>query len=741
MRRISAPSISLLSRLCATAALVSVPGMAVAETGLEDIIVTAQKRAENIQDLPISIAVLGEAALDQQGIANFQDLIGGAIPALRVAPLAGRTSALSVTMRGIGSGDATQISRDSAVGIYIDGIYLGRVQGLGTELFDLERIEVLRGPQGTLFGRNAVGGAINIISKRPTGELGGEIDMGAGNFDSRHLTARLNLPEIAGIRIKLDGLIARRGGLVDNPMQGAWDWGEYRRHGFRVQALARPAEGVELLYSFDVSRDKASQIYMQIEGPVPSRVAALPPIFSFEPSRVKRARLGVPLDPSVAKVSGHSFTASWQVSDAIILRSITAYRELSQTQEDNDIGHQVGFRPNGTFARNSRARVDQDQFSQELQLVGSTPSLKYVLGAYLFDEDASDSAYAPFLYRWNAAGTAFTVNSPPVGGLPPDRSSSNTVRSRALFGQATWTPPMLSDRLHLTAGARYTHDRKYGDIELLRGLPSPLAYRFKSSRVDPMASIGLDLSDNVNAYVRYGIAYRAGGASSRSPTFRSFGEEEVRSWEAGLKSELWDRRVRLNVAAYTMDYRDLQIIFPNPSNPSETETMNTDQPARIRGIEADVTVSPAPGLTLNGSYSYTDTRFPPQLNPITGTVQLVGAAFTPKHAATVAIDYEVPLSEMALRFHGDMNYSSRFLTQASSPVESDSYALFNARITLADIKLGSLAGVSLSAWGKNLTNKSFQTFRFDFAGTGLTNGRVAALNDPRTYGVQLAVKF
>ncbi|MDP3676021.1 MAG: TonB-dependent receptor [Novosphingobium sp.] len=710
------------------------------EAGLGEIIVTAQKRAENSQDTPISISVLGEAALEQQGISGFQDLVNGAIPALRIAPTAGRPSALAITMRGIASGDPTSISRDTAIGIYVDGVYLGRVQGLGTELFDLERIEVLRGPQGTLFGRNAVGGALNIISKRPTGEFGVEVKAGLRNYDGRAWEAHVNLPSFAGISVKLDGVVSRRDGLVDNPLAGAWDWGQYRKEGFRGLAEWEPAENVNLLYSFDTSRDRSTPMYMHFQQRIPGVVPALPPIFDFEPHRVDRARLGVPLAPSVAKVSGHGLTATWDVNDSLTLRSITAYRELSQTQDDNDIGHQIGYRPNGNFARNSTARVDQDQFSQELQLVGDTARLKYVTGAFYFDEDASDSAYAPFLYRWNATGTAFTVNNPPVGGAPPDRASVNHVISRALFGQATWTPPIFGDRLHLTAGARYTQDRKRGAITLIRGLPSPLTYTFRSNRLDPTFTAAYDISDDINAYAKYNVAYRSGGAQSRSPTFRPFGEEEVQAWEIGFKSEFLDRRARLNIAAYTMDYRNLQIGFSVPGNPSASDTINTDVPARIRGIEVDLTVAPVERLTLAGSYSYTDAKIPPQVHPFTGATTLVSAPFTPDHAASIMADYSIPLGAMDLLLHADANYSSPFTTAASTFVESHAYFLVNARATLADIPIDS-GVLSVALWGKNLFNEEFETFRFDFAGAGLSNTRTAVFNEPRTFGVEAKLVF
>ena len=187
-------------------------------SGVADIVVTAQKREENLQDTPISMVALSADTLEEKGIGSLSDLFTGAIPSIRIAPFVGRVSAVSIGMRGLVPVDATQVSRDPTVGIYIDSVYLGRVSGLGMELADIERIEVLRGPQGTLFGRNTIGGAISVVSKRPTGELGLDVKAGIGNYRGRTFATHINLPEAAGISVKIDGVFEGRGGVVQNPL-------------------------------------------------------------------------------------------------------------------------------------------------------------------------------------------------------------------------------------------------------------------------------------------------------------------------------------------------------------------------------------------------------------------------------------------------------------------------------------------------------------------------------------------
>lgn len=722
------------------------PGLAAAQDQaqggqLEEIVVTAEKRETSLQDTPISVSVVGGEELASRGVTNVKDLVEGSVPSIRIIPFFGRASAVSIAMRGVSTGDSTQISRETSIGIYTDGVYMGRVQGLGTELFDIERVEVLRGPQGTLIGRNTIGGALNIITKRPTGEFGIVQKVGVRNFGGWNAATNLNLPEVAGVSVKIDGVWSKRDGWVDNPLEGAWDWNQSERRGLRVAALWEPTDTVSALYSYDVSRDESTGGYGQFTTLLPG-APPLAPIFGLEPSRVRESRAGAPLEPSVAKVSGHSLNIGWDLTEGLQFRSITAYRELEQSQYDQAAGLFFAFRPNGLFGRISLADIVQDQFSQEFQLVGSSDRLDYVVGAFYFEEDASESAWTARTLQFNATGTGYSVLPQPVGGPMPDRASVNHVESKALFGQATWTPPVLDDRLHLTAGLRYTDDQKAGRMTSIRGVPSPLSYEFSSKRVDPAATVAFDWTDRINTYVRWGVAYRAGGANSRSATFRPFGEEELEAWEVGLKSEFWDRRARLNVALFDSSYRDLQSTFQDPTNPSATETVNVDSTAKIRGLEVDLTLAPAAGLRLNASYSFTDADVPDLVNPFSGEVTDSNSGLTPRHAASAAIDYDFTVPVGELTAHLDANYSSGSYTGGGDDSRSQAFVLVNARLTLSEVELGGTPGTwALSAWVKNLTNVEYDVFDNILRGTGANFVHYSVYNEPRTYGLDLTYRY
>ncbi len=715
------------------------PAAVRSETGLSEIIVTAQKREESLQSTPISIAVLGSEDIEKRGVFTLTDLGSGTVPSIRISPASGRPSVLVVTMRGIGPGDVTQISRDSTVGIYLDGVYVGRAQGLGSEMLDLERIEVLRGPQGTLFGRNAVAGAISMVSKRPTGRLGLDLTAGVRNFDGQNVKAHLNLPEFAGFKIKLDGVWNKRDGWVKNSLAGASDWSATNRRGARVSVLWEPAANLEFLYSFDISRDASTPAYPHIRQLLPG-APALPPIFSVEDRRVSKARAGVPMRPGVGKVSGHSLYANWDITDNLTLRSISAYRKLSQDQYDNPGSLVTAYAPNGSFARLSYADVHQDQFSQEVQVLGSFDNLKFVLGGFYYKEDADDLAFSPFTARFNSTGTGYTLLPVVIGGATyPERASDIHTRSKALFGQATYTPPVLDERLHLTGGVRWTHDRKWGALNKLRGATVYLPFEFESKRLDPAFTVAFDWTDGINTYVRWGKAYRAGGANSRSATFRAFEDEEVASWEIGLKTELFDRRVRFNLAAFRTRYSNRQVDFLNPLNTSNIETLNAPGAPITKGLEADLTARVAPGLTLSGSYVFTDWRAVDNINPFTGNVQRGVVGGVPRHAASVALDHEFePFDGVTLSTHLDAIYSSSFYTSGSTAPKTPAYAALNGRVTLGDIDIADGSKLAISVWGKNLTNAQWPTFQTPFAAAGFI---AAYMNEPRTYGLEARLTF
>ncbi|MGK6319639.1 TonB-dependent receptor [Sphingomonas sp. DT-204] len=715
--------------------------------GLTDIVVTAEKRETNLQKTPIAISVLGGEALADRHVQSLLDLQDGAVPSLRVSPSFSRNSALSIGIRGITGGDANQPSRDAGIGVYIDGIYLGRSQGLGMALMDIERIEVLKGPQGTLFGRNSVGGAVSIVTRKPSGEFQLRQTVGVRNFDGYSAETHLDLPSFSNISLKFDGVILKRDGTVKNTLQGADGFNLFDRRGAHVAALWEPSADFSAQLDADYSYDATTSYYVQLLNRNPA-APALAPLVQVQPDRAGTVDIGVPQQPSVGETYGFGLHLDWRVADGIKLRSITSYRDLKQNQYDNGIGAHAGvFRPNAAFSRYSLASMRQHQFSQEFQLIGDADRLQYVAGLYYYHEAGDDDAWSPNTMRWNADGTAATPLPSLAAGAAtpfPDRASTAKADSYAAFGQATWTPPVLSDMLRLTVGGRFTHDEKSGRLYKVNGADAPYSFTFSKDHFDPQVTVALDPSDDVELYGKWGTAYRAGGANSRSLTYRAYGPETVSTFEAGLKTSFWDKRGRFNVAAYTTRYTDIQIDFLAPNagtNRTTIETMNAPGHGTIKGIEIDASLAPLPGLTLSAAYAYTHGELPPAANPfLGGALQTVYITSTPEHAGSGAIDYAVALGgDAVLRAHLDANIAEGYYSMAGEPTLTDSAFIVNGRLAIGGIDLTRGAKLELSLWSRNLFDEQHLFVRSHSAYAA--GGDFGIYNEPRTFGLDGTLRF
>ncbi len=748
--------------------------------GLTEIVVTATKRETNLQDTPISISVMNADDLKKRQASSLLDLADGGIPSLRVSTFESRQTALTIGMRGIVPDDANQPAREQGVGVYIDGVYLGRQHGLNAGFLDVERIEVLKGPQGTLFGRNTEGGAVNMVLRAPTGEFGGRVTTGVGNFGAYNGSVRINLPEIAGFSIKLDAALQHQNATTDNPLAGQKGWNYFHRYGGRLAVRWQPMERVTADFAIDTGRDESTAFLSQLinynptgrpvatvaqitanGGRLPSGfIAPLPPQVLVQPERAKAATIGVIQQPSVGKTFGVSAKLAWDVTDDAEIRSITAWRTVSDRQFDNSglANRTPVFAPNGTFSRYSIATLDQRQFSQELQVVGKLGDLDYVFGGYYFNERAEDSAQTPNTNRWNATGTDYTIVDPLTYPLSPiSRASEAFSKSYAVYGQGTYN----LDQFNVTLGGRITRDKKNGLLFTVNGAPTTFTFREDEKRFDPLVTLAWEPSEEVSLYAKYATGYRAGGASSRSLNYRSFGSESVKSYEVGLKTALFDRKVRLNLAGYLMDRNDTQVDFnffipqPNGTVRNTLETVNAAGTTKIRGIEADLTVRPVDGLSLGLSYAYTYTKVPParntvqeQLNasltpPVTTPVfQDVYILYTPKHALSGSLDYDIPISDngAVVKFHMDANYATPAFSFASENVKTDKSFIVNGRLSLADIPMSdSGQTVTVALWSRNLLNRS-QIYRRSNA-NGLVLGDYANFNAPRTIGLEATIAF
>ncbi|HEX7873120.1 MAG TPA: TonB-dependent receptor [Sphingobium sp.] len=713
------------------------------DAGLTDIVVTAEKRQTNLQQTPISISVLNGDALRDRHIQSLGDLMDGAVPSLRVAPFFTRSSALTVGIRGIVPFDANQPSRDAGIGIYIDGVYLGRSQGLGMALLDIAQIEVLKGPQGTLFGRNSTGGAVSITSRKPTGELGLRAKAGISNYGGYSADAHLDLPAIGNVAIKLDGIVTKRDGTVNNPMQGEHDFNEYDKRGFHAAARYDAGSNFTAQLDFDISYDATTPYYVQLLKQPTSGV--LQPIVQVQPNRATTADIGVPQALSIGKTWGVGLHMEWKANDWATFRSITSYRDLSQSQYDNGAGaHTSAITPGRTFSRYSLASLRQNQFSQELQLLASLPRLEYVGGLFYYHEAGDDDAWTPSTMQLDATGTIATrLPIPTASTAFPDRASNAKADSFAAYGQATYTPAILDDMLKLTVGARLTHDKKSGHLFKVNGADTNYSFALSSTRVDPMVTVAFDAAQGVHLYGKWGTAYRAGGANSRSLTYRAFGPEKVSTFEAGVKTEFWDKKARLNLAAYSTRYTNIQIDFNalglDPLNPSRgtIETVNAQGRGIIKGLEIDGSLAPVDGLTLSASYAYTDSHLPAATNPFANNALTnVFIVYTPQNAWSGSVDYERDLGFATGKLHFDVNGAEGYHATSADPTFTGKSLVVNGRFSVADIDVSRGAKMGVALWSRNLFNEQHTFYQ---SGTG--SYPFGIYNEPRTWGVDVSLNF
>ena len=710
------------STLLSTVATLATPAAYAQEAdennGLEEIVVTAQKRQTNLQDTPIAITALTSSALSDRAATRIED-IAGAVPNVYIDQRSLRSQAIAI--RGL-SADLNNPGLDQSVGIYVDGVYLGRATPGNASLFDLERVEVLRGPQGALYGKNTIAGAINYISKLPDGTLRGSVQGGYGNYDAWSLRGVISGP-IAGDKIaaSIAASVDQRDGLTRNLTTGNL-LDDLDSLAARGTLLFRPSTGLEIVLRGDISRDRAFGVASDI---FENGVLAGSPLEDTNPfDRLTTQDFDSTVSRDVWGVSGD---INWDLGNGK-LTSITAYRGFKwKNLTDND--------NTALFMLNSGIAERQNQLSQELRYAGKTGALDFVVGGYYFHQSLDTVATS-------IVGPDLGIYPDPVTGTI---SADVTTRSLALFGQGEYH---FSDRFSISVGMRYTDESKslvhsqVGDpFELLLATYPERKMKRSEDNFSPSASINFKPSDDVLLYGSYSRGFKSGGfnAFSITPTSNApFEPEYVDNFELGLKSTLLDGRARFNLALFWMNYRDLQVNqLLLISGVPRYETSNAAR-ARSRGLEAEFAIQAAPGVEIAANYSMLDAKFVDYQNATTAgddysDNRLPGA---PRHSGSVSVQYDNSI-------RGDWNLFARAELVARSSIffavdnsySQSSVGLLNGRIGLhtPDGPWG------IYLWGRNLTDRKYVTDRYD---SPILPGQVGhILANPRMYGVELKLSF
>lgn len=706
---------------------------------IEEVVVTAQKRAESLQDTPISISAFNSDQLTNLGVTDLGD-IQFSVPSLAMRQFPNSKSTLRVFIRGVGNNDA-QLSQDPGVGVYVDGVYMARSTGLAMELAELERIEILRGPQGSLYGRNTTGGAVNVITRKPSGEFRLTQKLTIGDRDLWHSATDIDLPQFGDLALQFNYHTGAVDGPVRNRGQGP-DFGDEERSAYRVAARWTPGERLVADYVYDHSDIDSGAPYYQTLAPGAPGFAGVP----WSPRRMGSTSVSQPFRESQLDISGHSLSINWALGDQAELKWISAYRELEESVYQD-------YSPSDQTPRlfaNDPFQTDQSQWSHELQLVGSIEQIDYVAGLYYFKEEGTE-------YSDDRIG----LPVPPTYALmelPLQKRSSDVVsRAKAVFGQLTWTPSS-EPRLHVTGGLRYTEDQRYLAVNRLQALDGNVFNTRADEtfhRVSPALTLAWDVSELTNVYLRWAEGYRAGAFNSRGDSVTAatqpVSEEVVQTVEAGIKSEWWQRRLRVNAALYASDFKDMQLGFNLPANPAAPVFFNAGQ-ATINGVELDITALLAEGLILNLGYGFIDADVEKVIDPVTGidVSSEYELASAPRNSVTVDLDYTFPhLGFGELR--ANLNYSwrdeQRVIFNLGGPLSGlplnepynqiDSYGLWNARLTLGDIAVGD-GELDFALWGRNLTDEEYLV-------DGVVNfhwsPKVGTFGDPRSWGLDVTFRW
>lgn len=731
----------------------------VAENRGDTIIVTARRRAESIQTAPVAVTALQGAQLEGAAALTIGDLQGAA-PNVLITSGGTGAAAANISIRGIAFADIEK-SFDPAVGVNIDGVYIGTSTGQMLDFFDIDSIEVLRGPQGTLFGRNTIAGVINIKRSRPKNEFSGklELEMGSyGRFSSRNV---VNLPVIKGmLAAKLFYMHTENDGYYRDVTTGKRRGGTNNEN-FGLSLLFTPSSNFEALITVDKQVQDFDPVLGSLVRTGDAFAAYLPPIL-VDQGKTKGVYNIVPGSGLYGKYRSPGITGEMNLDlGGVKLTSVTAYRKST-----DDILQD--FSTAGLYM----AQRDQKywQFSQELRASGNVGDrFDYVAGLYYFK-----SRYHLDQYTSVFAAPATVQNT------------TGWSKSYAAFIDMNWE---VFDKVRISGGGRYTHDEKALETDF--NDPSTPAAAFGTGRVSHKwnkftPKLGIDYRPNQDMmiYASWSRGYRSGGFNGRGLTPFSatlpYNPETVDAWELGLKSQFFDRKLTLNLAAFYSDYKDIQqtstVAVPGLAVP-QTVVINAAA-AKIKGFEADMTLRPIDRLTLRASFGYTDAKFrgfvinqPVATSATTSITRAfdysgVGMIYAPKVTASINAEYSVPLEGTIngeLKFNAGYRYLSPYDQQISADpaiyglavsapagavvtvprndprLRSDPQNLLDVSASFI-FHLNSSTKARLTGFVRNLLNDKGTQTAFTASAFPVYWG-FATAREPRVFGAQLGLEF
>lgn len=699
-----------------------------------DILVTARRKQERLLDTPVAVTVLSGEQLARGGIADVEALRFVA-PALQIAPSPFGKAVPGYTIRSQRSLESI-ITQDPAVGVYFGDVVQQRPHGTNAALYDLASVEVLKGPQGTLFGRNTTGGAVLINPAAPVFSTGVALDFELGNFDLRRATGMVNIPLGDKVAVRVAGRITRRDGFVENLFNGTRTDDE-RTDSYRASILFEPDDQFSSLFVFNYFRQDDAGSGFILGGLRPgSPFGANPAVaqsFARQQTRANFWSVENNFRPFTDVETFSISNISTLDLGSVTLKNIFGYRKV-----DSDVAFDYDATPASVFQ--SRNRLNTDQWTEEFQISGNATSrLNYIAGFYYFQETGRD-----------------TQDSLLFGTRSNDGEGRNISYSAyAQFGYD------LTDRLSLTAGGRYTWDDRNlrafntinGQCRLVgpNGLPpNPCVAQFDASFSSPTWQISLDYKpgDDTLLYLAHRRGYRSGGWNLRANRISEqvfFRPETVDDIELGFKGRLFDNRLTVSAAAYHQWYTDIQrtlSFIPAPGEPLATVVLNAAD-ATISGFELEATANPVPWLELGGSLAYTNPQYSDFVSPSGQDLSDNNFALAPEWTYTLRARVIAPIEPEQGELSAGVSYyyqSRTFVADLNVgpniEVPIEAYGVMDA-----SIEWNSISGspFDLRFLVRNLTNEQYFT---GGAGTFASLGTTSfILGAPRTYSINIGYRF
>ena len=755
-------AVSATLRVSAALPLFGVVPAAIAadESVLEEVVVTATRRTESIQDIPVSITAVSADVLATAGVVDARDLVALA-PNLSTQGSFGRT-APSFFIRGIGNLQFNT-NANSKVGVYVDDVYLNSPAVQGVQLFDIERVEIARGPQGYLFGQNTTGGLVRAIVEKPRigAGLAAELNATVGNYDEIDVDGALgfDLGNRAAARLSVTSLNSK--GYQENKFLGT-DEGAADVLAGRAQLLFAPNDDLEILINVHGSRDDSELTpYKQlglvqyvdpvnfIPCPTPGLGRGCTDILGYaDTTDYHEGQWDMPNQYATVDAEGASLTINWKLSGSAFT-SVTAYENNdSEIHEDTDVS------PNDVVHGDYSG--SPEQFSQELRLTSTNDGpLRWLGGLYYFTEDYDGSAH--FAIRGFGPG-ALTIVGTTLEGA--GQSSSMQTESYAAFGNVDYS---FTDQLRLSVGLRYTHEEKDvdyvafitdsdnvlptdfidGDDVVAIGLFQTIDFHEKKDWDDVSGRISLDyrFAPDVLGYVSYARGFNSGnyngGAFFDQSEATLVDPEKLNAYEIGIKSELADGTVRLNADVFYYDFKDQQafILASNPGG-APFQQLSNAAASTLYGAEVELVWKPVDALLLQGGVGYTHSNFDEFNSPLGGDLSGNELPSAPELNFNLMARYEWQLSMGTLAISADTKFTDdQFFGVNNDPLlAQDAYWLSNARIEFASPD----DRWSVAVWARNLADEDYLVAGFDLASFGFDQLVVGA---PRTYGLTVGFKL